>query len=230
MERQKILVVDDDRKIVDSIRIYFERAGYQVAAAYDGREALREARSNSYHLIVLDLMMPEIDGLDVCRVLRAESSVPIIMLTARTTEEDKLRGLDLGADDYVAKPFSPRELVARARAVLRRAFASSAQEQKEIRRGDLVIDTESREVRIRDRRVTLTPTEFDLLATLARSPGRVFTRRELVERALGWDYEGLERTVDAHIKNLRRKLDDARSSPIATVFGVGYKFFTGDER
>jgi DNA-binding response OmpR family regulator len=230
VEKQKILVVDDDRKIVDSIRIYFERAGYQVAAAYDGREALREARSNSYHLVILDLMMPEVDGLAVCRRLRAESSVPIIMLTARTTEEDKLRGLDLGADDYVAKPFSPRELVARARAVLRRAFASRAQERKEIRRGDLAIDTESREVRLGDLRVTLTPTEFDLLATLARSPGRVFTRRELVERALGWDYEGLERTVDAHIKNLRRKLDDAPPSRIATVFGVGYKFSTDEER
>ncbi len=228
VEKRKILVVDDDRKIVDSIRIYFERAGFEVAAAYDGREALRESRANQYDLVILDLMMPEIDGLDVCRRLRAESSIPIIMLTARTTEEDKLRGLDLGADDYVAKPFSPRELVARARAVLRRAAPSQTEERAEIRRGDLVIDLRSREVRVGDKAVILTPTEFDLLAALARSPGRVFTRRELVERALGWDYEGLERTVDAHIKNLRRKLDDA--SCISTVFGVGYKFFTSEER
>lgn len=231
MEKQKILVVDDDRKIVESIRIYFERAGFAVAAAYDGREALRQSRANQYDLVILDLMMPEIDGLDVCRLLRAESSIPIIMLTARTTEEDKLRGLDLGADDYVAKPFSPRELVARVRAVLRRAAPSHTEERAEIRRGDLVIDLRSREVRVGDKAVNLTPTEFDLLAALARSPGRVFTRRELVERALGWDYEGLERTVDAHIKNLRRKLDDDnRPSCISTVFGVGYKFFTSEER
>ncbi len=230
MEQQKILVVDDDRKIVDSIRIYFERAGFVVAAAYDGREAMRDARANQYDLVILDLMMPEIDGLDVCRLLRAESSIPIIMLTARTTEEDKLRGLDLGADDYVAKPFSPRELVARARAVLRRASPSHTEERAEIRQGDLVIDLRSREVRVGDKMVSLTPTEFDLLAALARSPGRVFTRRELVERALGWDYEGLERTVDAHIKNLRRKLDETPTSCISTVFGVGYKFFTSEER
>ncbi|HEY7547251.1 MAG TPA: response regulator transcription factor, partial [Blastocatellia bacterium] len=199
MEKQKILIVDDERKTVDSIRIYFERAGFAVAAAYDGREAVLQARANRFDLIVLDLMIPEIDGLEVCRLLRAESSIPIIMLTARTTEEDKLRGLDLGADDYVAKPFSPRELVARARAVLRRAYPSQQEEPSEIRRGDLAIDLRSRRVHFGDKTVNLTPTEFDLLAALARSPGRVFTRRELVERALGWDYEGLERTIDAHI-------------------------------
>jgi DNA-binding response OmpR family regulator len=169
-------------------------------------------------------MLPEISGVDVCRTLRAESSIPIIMLTSRATEEDKLRGLDLGADDYITKPFSPRELVARIRAVLRRS--SRGDNSSAIQSGDLVIDLKRHEVRVRDKLVQLTPTEFKLLEALAKAPGRTFTRQELVERALGWDYSGLDRTVDAHIMNLRKKLDDGRteSSRIATVFGVGYKF------
>jgi DNA-binding response OmpR family regulator len=219
-----VLVVDDDKKTVASIKLYLEHDGYQVAVAYDGRQALADARLQRPDLVVLDLMLPEISGIDVCRKLRDESSIPIIMLTSRATEEDKLRGLDLGADDYITKPFSPRELVARIRAVLRRS--SRRDNSSAIQKGDLIIDLKRHEVRVRDKLVQLTPTEFKLLEALAKAPGRTFTRQELVERALGWDYAGLDRTVDAHIMNLRKKLDDGRSesSRIATVFGVGYKF------
>lgn len=220
-----ILVVDDDKKTVASIKLYLEHDGYQVAVAYDGRQAVANARVQRPDLVVLDLMLPEISGVDVCRTLRAESSIPIIMLTSRATEEDKLRGLDLGADDYITKPFSPRELVARIRAVLRRT-AQRDNSSSVIQSGNLIVDLKRHEVRVRDKVVLLTPTEFKLLEALAKAPGRTFTRQELVERALGWDYAGLDRTVDAHIMNLRKKLDDGRaeSSRIATVFGVGYKF------
>ena len=219
-----ILVVDDDKKTVASIKLYLEHDGYQVAVAYDGSQALSDARLQRPDLVVLDLMLPEISGVDVCRTLRAESSIPIIMLTSRATEEDKLRGLDLGADDYITKPFSPRELLARIRAVLRRT--AQRDNSSVIRSGDLIIDFKRHEVSVRGKLVQLTPTEFKLLEALAKAPGRTFTRQELVERALGWDYAGLDRTVDAHVMNLRKKLDDggAESSRIATVFGVGYKF------
>lgn len=220
----RILVVDDDKKTVASIKLYLEHDGYQVAVAYDGRQALAEARATRPDLLVLDLMLPEVSGVEVCRRLRAESGVPIIMLTSRATDEDKLRGLDLGADDYITKPFSPRELVARIRAVLRRTARDDYSSPVAI--NGLVIDLNSREVRMRGLLVPLTPTEFKLLETFAKAPGRTFTRQELVERAFGWDYDGLDRTVDAHIMNLRKKLDSrsAQSSLIATVFGVGYKF------
>ena len=220
----RILVVDDDMKTVASVKLYLEHHAYQVAIAYDGQQALAEARATRPNLVVLDLMLPQISGVDVCRLLRAESEVPIIMLTSRATEEDKLRGLDLGADDYVTKPFSPRELVARIRAVLRRTARDNHSSTVAV--DDLVIDLERHEVRMRGLPVTLTPTEFKLLETFAKAPGRTFTRQELVERAFGWDYDGLDRTVDAHIMNLRKKLDSGRaqSSLIATVFGVGYKF------
>jgi DNA-binding response OmpR family regulator len=219
-----ILVVDDDKKTVASIKLYLEHDGYQVTIAYDGRQALKEARAKRPDLLVLDLMLPEINGVEVCRLLRAESQVPIIMLTSRATEEDKLRGLGLGADDYVTKPFSPRELVARIRAVLRRTARDDHSTAFEI--SDLVIDPKRHEVRVGGRLVPLTPTEFKLLEIFAKAPGRTFSRQELVERAFGWDYDGLDRTVDAHIMNLRKKLDsrNAQSSLIATVFGVGYKF------
>jgi DNA-binding response OmpR family regulator len=220
-----ILVVDDDRKTVASIKLYLEHDGYPVAVAYDGSQALVEARANPPALLVLDLMLPVISGVEVCRILRAESEVPIIMLTSRATEQDKLRGLDLGADDYVTKPFSPRELVARVRAVLRRTERDAALPALEIK--DLVIDLKRHEVKRGGHLVALTPTEFKLLETFARAPDRAFTRQELVERAFGWDYDGLDRTVDAHIMNLRKKLDGGgapQSSLIATVFGIGYKF------
>ncbi|RME83535.1 MAG: DNA-binding response regulator [Caldilineae bacterium] len=224
MER-KILVVDDDKKTVDLIKVYLEREGYVPLVAYDGRQALEIAQTRKPDLIVLDLMLPEVDGLDVCRILRNESKVPIIMLTARTTQEDKLLGLDMGADDYVTKPFSPLELMARIRAVLRRINSSSSPDEAQIRVGGLTIDPLRHEVRLGDRLIHLTPKEFKLLDVMARSPGRVFPRTELLERAFGFNYEGLERTVDVHIMNLRRKIEPDPSSPtyIHTVYGVGYK-------
>jgi DNA-binding response OmpR family regulator len=229
---RSILVVEDDRKTSAAVKLYLENAGFRVAVAFDGRQGLEAARSLRPDLVVLDVMLPLLDGLEVCRALQAQSEVPVILLTARTTEADKLRGLDLGADDYVTKPFSPRELVARVRAVLRRAGsreASRDDEPAELRFRNLVIDLARREVAVRGQRVDLTRHELQLLAALARSPGRAFSRDELVERAFGWDYEGLERTVDAHIKNLRRKLGSRlpgeEPSPwIETVFGVGYRF------
>jgi two-component system alkaline phosphatase synthesis response regulator PhoP len=226
MTKYKILVVDDDRNIVDLVRLYLERDGYQVFVAYDGLEALKLARQRRPDLIVLDLLLPEVDGLDVCRILQTESEVPIIMLTAKTTEEDKLIGLELGADDYVTKPFSPRELVARVRAVLRRVGQEAPQGPTEMHFGDLVIDRRSHEVRVRDEVVNLTPTEFRLLEVLAGEPGRAFTRLELLDRVFGYDFEGFERTIDVHVKNLRKKIEQDPRQPIyvQTVYGVGYKF------
>ncbi len=227
MANASVLVVDDDRKVVDLVTLYLKRDGYRVLAAYDGAQALEIAREKRPDLIILDLMLPGADGLAVCRRLRAEGQrVPIIMLTARSLEEDKLIGLDLGADDYVTKPFSPRELVARVRAVLRRAGEGKEDGPSEIRRGDLVVDMVRHEVRVRGMQVHLTPREFRLLATLAGQPGRAFTRQQLLDEAFGFDYEGLERTVDVHIMNLRRKVEEdaARPARILTVQGVGYKF------
>src|SRR4051794_12568288 len=194
---RKILVVDDDKKTAELIRLYLEKDGYRVLLAGDGRLALDLARQRNPDLIVLDLMLPQIDGLDVCRILRAESKVPIIMLTARTTEDDKLLGLNLGADDYVTKPFSPRELVARVRAVLRRVAteADGQQGPSRLRCGALTVDFVRHEARARDVPLHLTPKEFKLLATLAREPGRAFSRMDLLELVFGFDYEGLERTV-----------------------------------
>ena len=226
MTKRKILVVDDDHKIVDIVRLYLEKDGYRVLVAYDGLEALELARQKRPDLIVLDLMLPGMDGLDVCRILRTESEVPIIMLTARTTEEDKLVGLELGADDYVTKPFSPRELVARVRTILRRAGKESPQGPEELRFADLLIDRRRHEVRLRGEVVPLTPTEFRLLEVLAEEPGRAFTRLELLDRVFGYDFEGFERTVDVHVKNLRKKIEPDPKQPtyIKTVYGVGYKF------
>ncbi len=225
MNRPFILIVDDDRKIVASIKLYMEHAGFEVAAGYDGRQALAAFHDRRPDLVILDWMLPELSGLEVCRALRQASGVPIIMLTARAREDDKLAGLDTGADDYVSKPFSPRELVARVRAVLRRSQMRE-ELRAEIRVDALAIDLDSREISVDGRPVSLTPTEFRLLEVMARAPGRAFTRSELVERAFGWDYDGLERTVDAHIMKLRRKLgaSDDRPAYISTVFGIGYKF------
>lgn len=227
MANARVLVVDDDRKVVDLVSLYLKRDGYRVLTAYDGAQALEIAREKHPDLIVLDLMLPGMDGLAVCRMLRVEGqTVPIIMLTARSLEEDKLVGLDLGADDYVTKPFSPRELVARVRAVLRRVNDGKEEGPAEIRRGDLVVDILRHEVRVGGRTVHLTAREFRLLATLAAQPGRAFTRQQLLDEAFGFDYEGLERTVDVHIMNLRRKIEEDAAHParILTVQGVGYKF------
>ena len=224
--RRRVLVVDDDPKTVELVRLYLEREGYEVACAFDGVEALRAAQEGQPHLIVLDLMLPGVDGLSVCRRIRATSTVPIIMLTARTTERDKLAGLDLGADDYVTKPFSPRELVARVRAVLRRVDDDLPRGPVEVEAGPVRVHLARRECTVAGRPVALTPTEFRILAALVREPGRVFTRDQIIERVLGYEFEGTERTVDVHILNLRRKVEPEPNRPryLKTVYGVGYKF------
>lgn len=220
-----ILVVDDDHKIVDLVALYLRRDGYSVLTAHDGREALELARRKHPDLIVLDLLLPELDGTDVCRLLRAESQVPIIMLTARSTDDDKLRGLDLGADDYLTKPFNPRELMARIRAILRRTHPTE-EPAEDLQFGDLTISFVRHEVLLAGQPVALTPTEFRLLETLAREPGRAFSRAELLDRVFGFDYVGVERTIDVHVMNLRRKIEPEPGRPrfIGTVPGVGYRF------
>ncbi|GAB4400462.1 MAG: response regulator transcription factor [Anaerolineales bacterium] len=222
---KKILVVDDEREIVKVVRAYLQDAGFSVVTAADGQEALTVFRHEKPALVILDWMLPKMSGMDVCRALRKESDVPIIMLTARVEETDKLIGLELGADDYVTKPFSPRELVARVRAVLRRAEGGEAPPEI-VEAGDVRLDMASRTVEVRGKRVDLTPTEFDLLAVLAQNPGRVFTRMQLLDKVQGYAYEGYERTIDVHIKNLRQKIEETPSEPrhIVTVYGVGYRF------
>jgi len=224
-----VLVVDDDVKTVELVKVYLNRDGYRVLTAYDGVEALRVARESNPDLVVLDLMLPDVDGLEVCRTLRHESDVPIIMLTARTTDQDKLTGLDSGADDYVTKPFSPKELAARVRAVLRRLPGERGPAQ--ITRGELTMNFVRREAWLAGRLLALTDVEFKLLGVLAREPGRVFSRGDLIEKALGYDFAGFDRTIDVHILNLRRKIEQAPNRPryIKTVYGAGYRF-VGDEQ
>ena len=224
MGKASVLVVDDERKIRDVVRTYLEHDGYAVFLAGSGQEALEVAARLGPDLVVLDLMLPDLPGEEVARSLRAVSSVPIIMLTAKASEDDRVAGLRLGADDYLPKPFSPRELAARVEAVLRRAAGLEA-EIASFDGGELRIDKARREVSVRGRSVTLTRSEFDLLATLASRPGRVWSRYELVTRVQGYDYDGYERTINAHVKNLRRKLGDDPRCPrfVATVAGIGYK-------
>jgi len=221
---KKILVVDDEKKIVDILKAYLERDGYQVSTAYDGRSALELARSNSPDLIILDLMLPEVSGWDVCRELRKESDVPVIMLTARDDTTDKIIGLELGADDYVTKPFDPKEIISRARAVLRRSDANPVSKST-INVGEIMIDTNKRLVRRGEWNIDLTPIEFDILRVMAENPGRVYSRMQLLDKVQGDAYEGYERTIDSHIKNLRKKLELDLEHPryIITVYGVGYK-------
>ena len=223
MAGKRILVVDDDMKTVELVKLYLNRDGYRILTAYDGVEALRLAREGHPDLIVLDLMLPGIDGLEVCRTLRDESDVPIIMLTAKATDQDKLTGLGLGADDYVTKPFSPRELAARVRAVLRRLPGERGPD--EIEYGKLSINFRKHGASLAGRPLNLTMVEFKLLGVLLKEPGRVFSRAQLVEKTLGYDFEGFDRTIDVHILNLRRKLEPDPSQPkyIKTVYGAGYK-------
>lgn len=224
---RRILIIEDDHKTTELIRLYLEREGYSVWIAADGRTGLGLIRQSQPDLVVLDLMLPKVDGLEVCRTVRREAyHVPIIILTAKSTEDDILRGLDLGADDYMTKPFSPRELVARVRTVLRRVGDRAAAHHRLLQFDGLEIDVVRHEVRLDGKVLSLTPKEFKLLETLAREPGRAFTRLELVERVFGLDYEGLERTVDAHIVNLRKKIepDISQLIYIQTVYGVGYRF------
>jgi DNA-binding response OmpR family regulator len=220
-----ILVVDDEPRIAEIARDYLERAGYRVTTAGNGTDAVAFARARQPDLVVLDLGLPHMDGLDVTRALRKRSGVPIIMLTARVDERDKLIGLELGADDYVTKPFSPKELVARVRAVFRRIDARP-EPGDIIRAGEVTLVTPRMEVTVGDRSIGLTPTEFELLATLARQPGRVFTRAQLLDAIRGTDVESFDRAIDAHVKNLRRKLEPDSRNPryVLTVHGVGYKF------
>ena len=226
----RVLVVDDEPKIVQLARDYLEHAGFSVQTANSGRDALAAARTARPDLVVLDLGLPDLDGLDVARTLRADSAIPIVMLTGRADESDKLVGLEIGADDYVTKPFSPKELVARVRAVLRRASAPRP-ESDVIRAGDVTLDLPRMKVSVRDRAVELTATEFQLLVTLARQPGRVFTRAQLLDAVHGVAFESYERAIDAHVKNIRRKLEDDPAHPryLLTVYGVGYRFAEADD-
>src|SRR5262245_6234178 len=218
-----VLVIDDERKVAEIAGDYLRHAGFTVLTASDGLEGLQTARTRKPDLIVLDLGLPGLDGMAVAKALRRESSVPIIMLTARVDESDRLLGLDLGADDYITKPFSPRELVARVRAVLRRATTQTTSEILHLR--DLTIDTARLKVTRRDTAIDLTTSEFQLLATLARQPGRVFTRTQLLNAVRGTAVESFERAIDAHVKNIRRKLEGDSRDPqyLLTVYGIGYK-------
>jgi len=225
-----VLVVDDEPKIVQLARDYLAHAGFKVASASDGKEALAAFRTGAVDLIVLDLGLPLVDGLDVARAIRKTSNVPIVMLTGRGDESDRIAGLELGADDYVTKPFSPKELVARVRAVLRRAEIAAAPTDV-IHAGDVTLDLPRMTVRVREHPIDeLTPTEFQLLVTLARAPGRVFTRAQLLDAVHGVAFESYERAIDAHVKNIRRKLEPDPRAPryLLTVHGVGYRF--ADER
>ena len=226
MAEEKILIVDDEKKIVKLVRAYLEKEGYATIGAYDGKAALELWRRERPDLVVLDILMPEVDGLEFCREVRKSSTTPIIMLSAKSGETDKLVGLELGADDYVTKPFSPRELVARIRAVLRRHDLASGGEEIPIAEGPLVIHRDRHLVSVNGEEVQLTPTEFSMLASLASSPGRVFSRGQLIRSVQGDFFEGYERTVDTHIKNIRKKIGRNATdwSFIETVYGVGYRF------
>lgn len=223
MKGQKILVVEDEVKIAEIVKAYLEKDGFTVVTAQTGDTAMSQLKEG-FDLIILDLMLPDMDGEDICRAIRQDSDVPIIMLTAKSEEEDRVTGLGIGADDYVVKPFSPRELVARVKALLRRI--KGTREVNSFNGGDLVIDSSRFEVIKKGKHVVLTPTEFKLLQCIADHQGQVFTRLQLVNVILGYDFEGYDRTIDAHIKNIRHKIEDNQRNPsyVKTVYGVGYKF------
>ncbi|MDR7868855.1 MAG: response regulator transcription factor [Sporomusaceae bacterium] len=225
MPHQSVFIVDDDVKITKLLKSYFDKEGFITYLAHEGGGAVQAIRDKNPDIVILDLMLPGMDGWDICRKLRKESEVPIIMLTARDEETDRVIGLEMGADDYVAKPFSPREVVARAKAILRRTQKAVVKAEP-IREGDLLVDVERHLVKKGNTVLDLTPTEFKILEQLLTNPGRVFTRLQIVERVQGYSFEGYERTVDAHMKNLRRKIEDNPKEPryILTVYGVGYRF------
>jgi len=227
----RVLIIDDQVKIVHWLEAFLKQANFEVLSAFDGKTGLQIARSEQPDVIILDLMLPDMDGLDVCRALRQRSDVFIIMLTARVEEADRLIGLELGADDYVTKPFSPREVVARIRALLRRATGSLTTQSRVITCGPLALDPARRACTLNGEPVSLTPTEFSILETMMGQPGIPFTRERLITEALGYDYAGYERTVDVHIRNLRRKIELNPQEPrfILTVFGVGYRFTEAEE-
>lgn len=227
-EQKVVLVVDDEVKIAEVIKSFFEASGFRVYCAYSGSAAINKFRSINPHLIILDLMLPDISGEEICLQIRQSSKVPIIMLTAKSQESDTLTGLDLGADDYIKKPFSVKELLGRARAVLRRYDENNevVADLLTFNNGYLVIDNAGRKVHVKQAEVSLTPAEYKILITLAKNPSRIFTRDDLVVRVFGYDYEGRDRAVDTHIKNLRQKIEINSKVPdfILTVYGVGYKF------
>lgn len=225
-DTRRVLLVEDEKSIRQAVAAYLERDGYWVTEAADGQAAIDAFERHRFDVVVLDLMLPKVPGEEVCRTIRDTSDVPIIMLTAKGEIEDRISGLELGADDYLVKPFSPRELVARVKALLRRAHAASEPQRDKLAFGDLEIDTAGHKVFVGGEEVDLTASEFKLLTTLARYPGRVYSRMELVEKVLGYDFEGYERTIDSHVKNLRAKLNDDPREPrfIYTVHGVGYRF------
>lgn len=226
MSPRKVLVVEDDAKVADLLRVYLEKDGYQATIAADGISALKLAEEKRPDIILLDLNLPRMDGLEVCRSIRRKSEVPIIMVTARDEDTDKIVGLELGADDYITKPFSPREVVARVRAVLRRSGDKGSVAEKVVT-GDVAIDIAKHEAAYHGLPLILTPTEFKLLTALAQNPGRVFTRLQLLDMAYGQTWEGYERNIDTHVKNLRQKMSSlapSQTNPISTVHGVGYKF------
>ena len=226
METRRILLVEDEAQTRSVVEAYLDREGYWVSAVGDGARALEAFAAHRYDAVVLDLNLPKVPGEEVCRRIRDVSDVPIIMLTAKGAEEERIAGLDLGADDYLVKPFSPRELVARLRALLRRARAETEPQRSRAEFGPLVIDLAGHKVFVDGAEAELTASEYKLLTTLSRYPGRVYSRMELVEKVLGYDFEGYERAIDSHVKNLRAKLDDDPKEPrfIHTVFGVGYRF------
>ncbi len=223
-QRESILIVEDEKKIAEIVKAYLEKEKYRVEHAETGEEAFKYL-NEPFDLIILDLMLPDIQGEELCSIIRENSDVPVIMLTAKSAEEDRIKGLGIGADDYVVKPFSPRELVARVKAQLRRA-GKTKKKILSYNRGTLKIDTIHYEVMKEDKQVVLTPTEFKILIALAENPGRVFSRDQLVNVVQGYDFEGYDRTVDAHVKNLRHKIEKDSKEPlfIRTVYGIGYKF------
>ena len=222
----RILICDDDPIVHQSLSLYLDNEDFLHDSAYDGRQALDMIKKEHYDLMLLDQMMPGMTGMEVCQAVRKDSQLPIIMLTARGEEIDRILGLEMGADDYIVKPFSPRELVARARALLRRVHADSEPQREVLEFGELTIDVSGHKVMVSGKEIDLTASEFKLLTTLSRYPGRVYSRMELVEKVLGYDFEGYERTIDSHVKNLRAKLGDDPKKPkwLYTVHGVGYRF------
>jgi DNA-binding response OmpR family regulator len=225
MAQYSVLIVDDDIKLAKLLKAYFEKDEFVTFLAHDGYQALQEIRERKLDIIVLDLMLPGLDGWEICRRIRRGNDIPILMLTARDEETDRLIGLEMGADDYVTKPFSPREVVARAKVILRRAHKAVVKPEP-IKIGSLVIDVERHQATKNSIDLDLTPTEFKILEILAGSPGRVFSRLQIVEQVQGYAFEGYERTIDAHVKNLRRKIEINPKDPqhIQTIYGVGYKF------
>lgn len=223
--KKSILVVDDEERIVDIIKAYLEIENYTIFVAYNGKDALDIFEKKAIDFVVLDLMLPGLSGEEVCKKIRLTSQVPILMLTAKVDEGDKIYGLNIGADDYMIKPFSPKELVARVKAILRRFSVETVKaEIIELNNGDLIIDFDKMEIKKKGILVNITPKEFEIVELLVKNPGKVFSREQMISEVLGYDFEGYDRAIDAHIKNIRHKIEDGKNKYIKTIYGVGYKF------